>query len=387
MGYRISTKCIYGDREDTYHQERGSLSFPIYQSATFAHEQIGEDMGYSYSRMQNPTREQLEKIVSTLENGVDCLAFTSGMAAITAVMEIFQPGDHIISDCNLYGGTLRLFEIINKKNQLSFDHVNCTENVIEDKIKENTKAIFIETPTNPMMHVIDIRKIVEIAKKHNLLVIVDNTFLSPYFQNPLDLGVDIVVHSGTKYLCGHNDTLAGFLVTSSKEIAEQLRIISKTTGAGLSPFDSWLLIRGIKTLAIRMECAQDNALKIAKWLKTEGKVTKVCYPGLEDDSGHLLCKSQARGFGAMITFEVESKELALHIIHHIKTISFAESLGGVESLITYPITQTHADVSAEVLEANGITDKILRLSVGIEDVQDLIEALEKVFHSQQCEIK
>ncbi len=380
MGYQFSTKCINGDGNKPSCDKSGAVSFPIYQTATFAHVGVGESTGYDYTRLQNPTREQLEKVVASLENGIDALAFSSGMAAITALMEIFVPGDHIITDSDLYGGSIRLFNHISKKNGITFSHVNCSIEAVEPYINEHTKAIFIETPSNPMMNVTDIRKMADLAKRHQLLLIVDNTFLSPYFQNPLELGADIVIHSGTKYLGGHNDTIAGFVITSSAEISEKLRFIIKTVGSGLSPFDSWLILRGIKTLALRMEASQKNALAIVDWLQKEKKVTKVYYPGIPGTESYEICKSQARGFGSMITFETENKELAVKLLNQVNLIQFAESLGGVETLITYPITQTHADVPKEVLAANGITDRILRLSVGIEAVEDLLEELRRVFY-------
>ena len=251
---------------------------------------------------------------------------------------------------------------------------------------EEAKAIYIETPTNPMMNVTDIAALAEIAKRHNLLLIVDNTFLSPYFQNPLDLGADIVVHSGTKFLGGHNDTLAGFLVTNREDISEKLRFLIKTTGSGLAPFDSWLILRGIKTLGIRMEQAQKNAFKIAEWLKTKSAVTRVIYPGLPEHPGYEIMKKQARGFGSMLTFQLESREFALSVLEKVRMIKFAESLGGVETLITYPTTQTHADVPKKIRERNGITEATLRLSVGIEDVQDLLDEFEKVFAETEEEL-
>ncbi len=383
MDYGISTKCLYGDGAETSVDHSGAISFPIYQTATFAHKGVGEGTGYDYSRLQNPTREHLEKIVASLEYGVDALAFSSGMAAITALMELFAPGDHIITDCDLYGGSIRLFDNISRKNGIIIDSVDCSNasyHKVEELIGKNTRAVFIETPTNPMMNVTDIEEIAKITRKYGILLIVDNTFMSPYFQNPLKLGADLVVHSGTKYLGGHNDTIAGFLVTSSADIAERLRFIIKTVGSGLAPFDSWLILRGIKTLAVRMKQAEKNAGDLVEWLKNEKKVKKIYYPGLSDHPGHEICKKQAGGFGCMVTFEVESKELAHWILKSVRLIRFAESLGGVETLITYPITQTHADVPADVLAANGITERILRLSVGIEDVQDLIKELERVFH-------
>jgi cystathionine gamma-synthase len=378
MDRNIATRCIHLEEEKT-NNHYGTISYPIYQTATFAHAGVGASTGYDYSRLQNPTREHLEKIVASLEKGIDALAFSTGMAAISAVMELFAPGDHIIADADLYGGTIRLFDNISKKNGIEFTSVDSFDGDITGYVKENTKAIYIETPTNPMMHVTDIKKLSDIAKSRGLLLIVDNTFLSPYFQNPLELGADIVVHSGTKYLGGHNDTLAGFLVTSREDISEKLRFNIKTTGAGLPPFDSWLMIRGIKTLAIRMEKAQANADAIARWLEKQDVVTKVIYPGLETHPGHEIMKKQSRGFGAMVTFEVESKEFALAVLEKVRLIQFAESLGGVETLITYPVTQTHADVPKDILEANGITEQILRLSVGIEEVSDLIGELETVF--------
>lgn len=379
MGYDIETKCLHLDKREETCDKSGAISFPIYQTATFAHLGLGKSTGYDYSRLQNPTREQVEKVVANLEGGVEAVAFSSGMAAISAVMELFAPGDHIIVDDDLYGGSVRLFLNVSKKNGLDITRLNFCEEDIEKYINENTKAIYLETPTNPMMNVIDIEKISAIAKRHGLLLIVDNTFLSPYFQNPIKLGADIVVHSGTKYLGGHNDTLAGFVVAASQELAEKVKYIIKTTGAGLAPLDSWLILRGLKTLALRMEKAQDNAKKLAQWLKGRSEITRVIYPGLEEHPGHEIIKKQARGFGAMLTFEVSSKELVEKILDKVELIQFAESLGGVETLITYPITQTHADVPPEILAKNGITDRVLRLSVGIENAHDLIADLEQAF--------
>lgn len=381
MDTGIATKCIYGNHEKFEGDRTGAISFPIYQTATYAHPAVGQSTGYDYSRLQNPTREQLEKIVASLEGGLDALAFSSGMAAITTLMEIFKPGDHIISEADLYGGSIRLFDHINQKNGIEFSRINFAEEDPENYIKENTKAIYIETPTNPMMNVIDIRKTAELAKRHNLLLIVDNTFLSPYFQRPFELGADIILHSGTKFLSGHNDTLAGFIVVNTPELSEKLRYIIKTTGAGLAPFDSWLVLRGIKTLPIRMEKAQENAQAIVEFLLQEKKVKNVYYPGIPGTNNYEVCKSQASGFGSMLTFEVESKALALHILESLKLIPFAESLGGVETLITYPTTQTHADVPEEIRIKNGITDSVLRLSAGIEDKKDLIADLKQAIDS------
>jgi len=379
MKYKLATKCLYSDKEGASCDKSGAISFPIYQSATFAHPGVGNSTGYDYSRLQNPTREHLEDIVCSLEDGYDALAFSSGMAAITALMEIFSPGDHIISGNDLYGGSIRLFDNINHKNQLEFDYIDTSNDDIEAYITPSTKAIYVETPTNPMMNVTDIAKVAAIAKKHNLLFIVDNTFLSPYFQNPLVLGADIVIHSGTKFLGGHNDTLAGFLVVNNAELSEKLRFIIKTVGSGLAPFDSWLILRGIKTLSIRMERQQKNAIAIVDWLQTNEKVKTVYYPGLPEHPGYEISKKQSSGFGSMLTFEVETSELALKILSSVQLIHFAESLGGVETLITYPMTQTHADLSQEKRDQTGITSTILRLSVGIEDIDDLIDDLSQAF--------
>lgn len=381
MELDIETKCIYGNKFDLKGEPTGAISFPIYQTATYAHPEAGRSTGFDYSRLQNPTREQLEKVVASLENGIDALAFSSGMAAITALMEIFKPGEHLITDADLYGGTSRLFDNISEKNGITFSHINCSRENVEDFVKKNTKAIYIETPTNPMMNIVDIRKMSQIAKRHNLLLIVDNTFLSPYFQNPLELGADVVVHSGTKFLAGHNDTLAGFVVTNSEEISEKMRFIIKTVGSGLAPFDSWLVLRGIKTLSVRMERCQENAKAIVEFLLKESKVKNVYYPGIEGSEGYDISISQARGFGSMLTFEVESEELAKHILKFTKLIPFAESLGGVETLLTYPFTQTHGDVPENIKKENGITECVLRLSAGIESKDDLIEDLKNAIDS------
>lgn len=377
----INTRCLHLEETEGKTEHYGSLSYPIYQTATYAHAGVGKSTGYDYSRLQNPTREHLEKVVASLEGGIDAFALSSGMAAITLLMEIFEPGDHIIAEEDLYGGSIRLFDNVSKKNHYEFTSLNCSKDDIEGAIRENTKAIYIETPTNPMMNVSDISRISEIARKHGLLLIVDNTFLSPCFQNPLKLGADIVIHSGTKFLGGHNDTLAGFIVTNNEEVQEKLRFIIKTTGAGLAPFDSWLILRGIKTLGIRMERSQKNAMEIANWLKEQPVVKHVYYPGLPEHPGYEIMKKQARGFGSMLTFDVDSKEHALQILESVRMIKFAESLGGVETLITYPTTQTHADVPEKVRLKNGITPCTLRLSVGIEDVEDLLAELSGVFQS------
>lgn len=379
MARGINTRCVHLEETEGKTEHYGAISCPIYQTSTYAHPGVGQSTGYDYNRVSNPTRDQLQKTVAELEGGKDALAFSSGMAAITLLMEIFEPGDHIIADSDLYGGSIRLFKQINEKNGLKFSSIDCHREKIEDYITADTKAVYIETPTNPMMNITDIKAAAKVAHDHGLLLIVDNTFMTPYLQNPLLLGADVVVHSGTKYLGGHNDTMAGFLVTNRDDISEKLHFLYKTTGACLAPFDSWLILRGIKTLGVRMERAEKNAEELAAWLESRSAVKKVIYPGLLNHPGHEIQKSQARGFGAMLTMELESKEYALAILGKVRMIKYAESLGGVETLITYPATQTHADVPVKIREANGITDSVLRLSVGIEDVADLIDELARVF--------
>lgn len=370
----FTTLCIHG--ADVSHDATGAVSVPIYQSATFAHPGVGKTTGFDYSRVQNPTREHLEKTIARLENGCDALAFSSGMAAIGALLELFSPGDHIIASDDLYGGSLRYFNHISHKNGVTFDLVNTSDIcAIKACLKPETKAIFVETPTNPMMQVSDIAEISCLTRENNLLLIVDNTFLTPYFQRPLDLGADIIVHSGTKYLGGHNDTLAGFLVVRSGELSERLRFIYKTIGSCLAPFDSWLIIRGIKTLAVRMEKQQENASILAQWLTAHKKVKAVHYVGLPTHPHHAVSLKQASGFGAMISFEVQDAETAREVLERVSLIQYAESLGGVESLITYPILQTHADVPEEQRLQRGINDRFLRLSVGLESADDLIDDL------------
>jgi cystathionine gamma-synthase len=375
----IRTLCIHGS-DDAPTDCTGSVTVPIYQTATFAHPKVGESTGYDYSRLQNPTREHLEKTIAKLEHGDDAMAFSTGMAAITAIMELFKVGDHMIASDDLYGGSIRLFRYICEKNGLTFDYVNTSDSsIIEQYIKPETRAIFIETPTNPMMRVTDIAAVSAVAKKHGVLTVVDNTFLTPYFQNPILLGADIVIHSGTKYLCGHNDTLAGFAVTATPELSERMRFIYKTTGACLSPFDSWLLIRGIKTLPIRMEKQQENAIKLANWLCTQPKVKSVYYVGLPSHSDYEVTLKQTKGFGAMISFEVDEEKTARKLLESLKLVLFAESLGGVETLITYPMLQTHADVPLEEREAKGINERLLRLSVGLEYIDNIIDDLAQAF--------
>ncbi len=378
MERKIETVCVRGNEHRKAVENTGSISFPIFQTAAYAHPGVEQSTGYDYSRLQNPTREEVERIVADLEQGIDALAFSSGMAAVNAMMELFQPGDHLVVTDDLYGGTTRLFQNISVKNGVEITFVDSRKiDHIRNAVKANTKAIYIETPTNPMMNITDIRAAAELALETKCLLIVDNTFLSPYFQNPLVLGADLVLHSGTKYLGGHNDTLAGFLVTNRSDLSERLRYIIKTTGAGLAPMDSWLILRGIKTLAIRMERHQENALRIASYLQTNPKVKEVYYIGLPNHQSKEIIKKQCKGYGGMVSFRVDSEKTAKQILDRVKLIYFAESLGGVESLITYPMLQTHADVPRQVREALGVDETLLRMSVGIENAEDLIKDLEQ----------
>ena len=378
MDKKLDTLCIHGANH-RFPDGRDSISVPIYQTATFAHPDLGHSPDrFYYTRLTNPTRNHLEETVSALEGAADTIAFATGMAAIAAVFELFSPGDRIVCSADLYGGTVLLFDLVSRKNGLILDFVDTTdETALAAAMEGGAKAIYIETPSNPMMNVTDIALCADYAKKAGGLLIVDNTFLSPYFQNPIALGADIVVHSGTKYLGGHNDTLAGFVCAADLAVAEKIRKIATATGGNLAPFDSWLMIRGIKTLAVRMDRAQENALAIAEFLRNHPKVKKVHYVGLPEHPGYAVNKKQSRGSGAMLSFEVDSQETALQVLAKVKIITFAESLGGPESLITLPVTQTHADVAPAELQKLGITDSLLRMSVGLENAKDLIADLQQ----------
>lgn len=372
----FETLCIHAAKNE--YDSTGAVNVPIYQSATFAHPAVGQSTGFDYSRGGNPTRTTLEKTVASLEQGAGAIAFSSGMAAIAAFMELFAPGDHLLVTDDIYGGTHRLFHTLNEKNGIRFSSFTKLEQ-LPQLLNQNTRAIFIETPTNPNMDVVDIAAVAAFAKQHQLLVAVDNTFLTPYLQKPILLGADFVLHSGTKYLGGHNDTLAGFLVSKNPEHDKKLRYIAMTTGACLSPFDAFLLQRGIKTLPIRMDCQQKNTMIIAEWLQQQPQVRAVNYPGLPGHAGHALSRKQASGFGAMLSFSVESEALARHILNHVKIIQYAESLGGTETLITYPMLQTHADIPEAERLAKGIDGCLLRLSAGIEATADLLADLAQAF--------
>ena len=382
--HKKDTVCVHPSR--CPRAAYGSITTPIFQAATFVHEGVGVESEYSYSRMQNPTRAALEARIAELENGVDAIAFSSGMAAETALMNFFESSGHIIAGDDLYGGTLRLFRHISTPAGLTFDFADTTDpENIRAKLRPDTKAVYVETPSNPTMQVTDIVEAAKIAHSAGALLIVDNTFLSPLFQRPLELGADIVVHSGTKYLGGHNDTLAGILVVKSPEVAEKLRFYAKTVGACLAPFDCFLLERGIKTLAVRLEKQAANAEKIAHWLRQRPEVRKVYYIGFTDHPGYAVTKRQCSGFGGMLSLEVDTPETARKILREVKLFQYAESLGGVDSLITYPMLQTHADVPEEERLRRGINDRFLRISVGIENADDLIDDLRSAFEKPQEE--
>lgn len=383
MDYKFETRCIHRENEHEEGHPYGSVCTPIYQTATFYHPGIGQTTGFNYTRESNPTRTELEDIVTSLEEAKDTVACANGMAAIVLCMELFESGDHIVCSEDLYGGSVRMFQTTGEKRGLTFTYVNTADAAAtEAAIKSNTKALYIETPSNPTMQITDLAKMKSLADKYNILLIVDNTFLSPYFQKPIRFGADLVIHSGTKFLGGHNDTLAGFLSTSRDDLAEKIRYLYKTVGSCLAPFDSYLLIRGIKTLPIRMERQQENALAIAKWLQTQKKIKQVYYIGLEDHPGYEINKKQTTGFGSMISIRTDSEATARRVLERIRLITYAESLGGVESLMTYPMLQTHGDVPVETRERLGITEDFLRFSVGIENVDDLIADLDQALNGE-----
>ncbi|MEH6942535.1 trans-sulfuration enzyme family protein [Bacillus sp. JJ722] len=374
----IETKLVQaGQKKDP---TTGSISTPIYQNATFEHPELGRSTGFDYSRTANPTRKALEEAIAELEEGDAGFAFSSGMAAITTVLFLFKSGDHIVISDDLYGGTYRILEEIFNNYGITASYVDtsCLSDV-EAAIKDKTVALFIETPTNPLMKITDLAAISKLAKENNLLTIVDNTFLTPYLQKPIQYGADIVIHSASKYIGGHNDVIGGLVVTATEELSEKVGRLQNSTGTILGPQDSWLLLRGLKTLAIRMERQQENAQAIAEWLAQHELVKKVFYPGLANHAGRSIMEKQCNGFGAMISFEVTEVSIVADLLKHVQVISFAESLGGVESLITYPTTQTHADIPKEYREEKGVSDYLLRFSVGIENVQDLISDLEQAF--------
>ena len=382
---KFNTKTVHKGQkpEELY----GSVSLPIYQTSTFKQNKIGEYI-YDYSRAGNPTRTNLEENICSLEGGEDAISFASGLAAISSIIQLFKSGDHIIFTENVYGGTYRLLDTIMEKFGVESSWVDTSSlDKIKSEIKPNTKLIFIETPTNPMMSLSDINAISNIAKEHNILVAVDNTFMSPYFQRPLELGADIVVHSTTKYLNGHSDVIGGAVIVKDKEIGETLHYIQMSVGAVPGPFDCWLTQRSIKTLHLRMPRHDENGRAVAEYLSKSSKINKVFYPGLESHPQHELAKKQQLdpdgnpGFGAMISIDLGSFDKASEFIRHLDIFALAESLGGVESLICHPAKMTHASVSADDRERLGISDGLLRISIGVEDVDDLIADLDSALQS------
>lgn len=373
---RLKTKLIHagivGD------ETTGAVSTPIYQVSTYKQDAVGDFRGYEYSRTGNPTRHALEVLISDLEGGHAGFAFGSGMAAISSVMMLFNAGDHIVMTDDVYGGTYRVMtKVLNRFGIEStfVDSSNIAE--FEEAIQENTKAVFLETPTNPLLKVTDIAEIVKLAKSKGLLTIVDSTFMTPYLQQPISLGADIVLHSATKYIGGHSDVVAGLVVVATEQLAKDLHAVQNSVGAILGPQDSWLLIRGLKTLGIRMEETNSNAQRIAEFLVAHEAVGKVYYPGLEAHAGHDIMKKQTTGFGGMISFDVGSTEKTTQLLKKLRYFTLAESLGAVESLISVPAQMTHASIPAERRQELGIVDGLVRISVGIEDIEDLLEDLEQ----------
>lgn len=371
---KFSTKAVHAGQEPD--PTTGAVMTPVFLTSTYVQEELGKHKGYEYSRVSNPTRTALEKNIAALENASEGMAFASGMASIDAIFRLLNPGDHIIVSNDVYGGTYRIAKMILENYGLQFDFVDTTvlDNVIDVR-KPNTKMIFIETPTNPTMSITDLRAIAQLAKQYTLISVVDNTFATPYLQQPIDFGIDVVMHSVTKYLNGHSDMLGGFVATNNKQIAERLRFFQKAIGAVMSPFDAWLCLRGTKTLAVRMRQHCESAIVIAEWLTKQKKVQKVNFPGLKTHSQHELARKQMRGFGGMISFDLGSLNNAKKFLKNVKICSLAESLGGVETLISHPATMTHASVPKTDRIKNGVTDGLVRISVGIEDVEDIIDDL------------
>ncbi len=374
---KFSTKAIHAGQEPD--PTTGSIMTPIYQTSTFAQAGMGEHKGYEYARTGNPTRTALEKCLAELENGRYGLAFASGLAAESAVLNLLSSGDHIVSCDDLYGGTYRIFERIMGRYQVKTSYVTASNIAEYEKaIRPNTKLIWLETPTNPLLRLVDIQAVAEIAHRHQILLVVDNTFSSPYFQRPLDLGADIVLHSTTKYINGHSDVIGGALVVNDQEVYDNLKFHQNAAGAVPGPFDTWLTLRGIKTLAVRMRQHEENAYGVAKFLQEHPRVEKVYYPGLVSHPDHQLAKRQMSGFGGMVSFQFRGDLADVdHVVRRFKVFTFAESLGGVESLVCHPASMTHGSIPREIREARGVGDTLLRLSIGIEDIEDLLADLEQ----------
>ena len=369
---------IYGDKQT------GAVNVPIYQTSTYEQRGLGENTGWEYSRTGNPTRAALEAIIAELEGGKAGFAFGSGMAAITAVLSLFKSGDKVLISSNVYGGTFRVLDKIFKNFEIGYSIEDTTDlKALESKVTPEVKAILVESPANPLLTVTDLAAIAEIAKKHGILSIVDNTFMTPYLQRPIELGADIVIHSATKYLGGHRDVVAGLVVVNDEKLAERLAFIQNATGGVLGPFDSFLLIRGIKTLGVRLDRHVENAEKAAAYLKAHKAVKKVYYPGLPDAQGYEINKKQAKNGGAMISFELYENYDIKKFFSSLKLIALAESLGGVESLVCHPASMTHASIPYEVRQKVGITDGLIRLSIGIENIYDLLADLDQAIESEK----
>ena len=376
MGF--STDCIHAGQEPEPHT--GAVTIPIYQTSTYVQPELGKHKGYEYARTKNPTRSALEANLAALERGKHGFCFASGMSAIDVVFRMLQSGDHVVAGEDMYGGSYRLFSRVLEKFGLKFTYVDTSDvNAVRAAIRPETKIVYLETPTNPMMRVTDLRACAEVAHKAGALVVVDNTFCSPYIQRPIELGADIVLHSTTKFLNGHSDSVGGAVITNSDEVAEKIGFLQNAVGAILSPFDSWLVLRGIKTLAVRMRQHEENGMAMAEYLSRHPKVKKIYYPGLSNHPQHELAKRQMNGFGSMISFELGSKENAKKFLDRVRLCSLAESLGGVESLISHPESMTHGSVPTDTRKRLGITPGLVRISVGIEDIEDLIADLDNAF--------
>jgi cystathionine beta-lyase/cystathionine gamma-synthase len=375
---KLATKFIHAGAEPD--PSTGAIMTPIYQTSTYVQEAPGKNKGFEYARSQNPTRKALEDALAVIENGAYGLAFSSGVAATDAVIKLLEPGNEVIAASDMYGGTYRLFTKVFEKFGIKFIYVDTSDVAnVSKALTVNTKLIWLETPTNPLMSITDIAAIATIAKKQNIMVCVDNTFASPYLQNPLDLGADIVMHSSTKYLGGHSDVIQGALIINDKDLRDKLYFIQKSCGAVPGPMDCFLVLRGIKTLHVRMKQHCENGIIIAKWLRNHPAIAKVYWPGFEDSHNYAIAKAQMRGFGGMISFELkdDSVAAAMKVLSSTKIFSLAESLGGVESLINHPASMTHASIPREERIKNGLSDSLIRLSVGIEDADDLIDDLQK----------
>ena len=382
MSLNIESLLIHGGIDGD--KTTGAVNVPIYQTSTYKQSELGVNTGWEYSRTGNPTRAALEKLIADLEGGNYGLAFASGLAAIHTVLSLFRSGDRLLVSDNIYGGTFRILDNVFKPLGIEYVIVDTSDtSKVENAIDDSIKAIYIETPANPLLSVTDIAAVSEIAKKYNKLLIVDNTFLTPYLQRPIELGADIVIHSGTKYLGGHSDTISGLVVVNDKQIADRLYYLQNAIGGILSPFDSFLIIRGIKTLGVRMDRHVENAQKIAKWLYDSGYVEKVYYPGLESDPGYEVQKKQAKGPGAMISFVLKEKYDYRSFFRELKLVTLAESLGGVESLVCHPASMTHASIPADIRKQVGIVDELIRLSVGIESADDLIADLKQAIERSE----